>query len=152
DISDLDLLVRQVVRGSTHSAFDINGDGTVDVMDVTDPENGWLAQAGEFFANLPVTGGNPYLVGDANLDGVVDVSDFNVFNENKFTETGLWSLGDFNADNFTDVADFNAWNGNKFTSSSTPAAVPEPGSGMLMLITVVMLGLGVRTTKLANRD
>ncbi|MEM7316920.1 MAG: LamG-like jellyroll fold domain-containing protein, partial [Planctomycetota bacterium] len=50
DISDLDLLVRQVVRGSTHSAFDINGDGTVDVMDVTDPENGWLAQAGEFFA------------------------------------------------------------------------------------------------------
>ena len=44
--------------------------------------NGWPWPA---LANL--ASGNSYLMGDANLDGVVDVSDFNAWNSNKFTST-----------------------------------------------------------------
>jgi hypothetical protein len=143
DIADLDLLIAQVIRGSGHSAFDLNGDGTLDINDIVGPD-GWLEVAGAQFANLGLTGGNPFLVGDANLDGVVDVSDFNVFNENKFTETGRWSQGDFNADNVTDVADFNAWNENKFQASSGAAAVPEPSGYGLMGLMVAAMGLAVR--------
>ena len=46
--------------------------------------------------------GSPYKVGDANLDGAVDVSDFNI------------------------------WNGAKFTSSNGLAAVPEPCGLLLL--------------------
>ncbi len=71
-------------------------------------------------ANL--ASGNPYLVGDANLDGVVDVSDFNLWNAHKFTTTAQWTKGDFNADGFTDVSDFNLWNTNKFKTANGNAA------------------------------
>ena len=74
-------------------------------------------------------------MGDANLDGSVDVGDFNIWNENTFTTTAAWCSADFNADGFTDTTDFNLWNENKFQSSS-PAAVPEPALAnwaMLML-------------------
>jgi hypothetical protein len=65
------------------------------------------------------------LTADANLDGAVDVSDFNVWNGNKFTMTPAWCSGDFNADGSVDVSDFNAWNSNKFQTSG-PILVPEP--------------------------
>ena len=76
-------------------------------------------------------GGGAYLPGDANLDGSVDVGDFNLWNGNKFTATAAWCSGDFNADGSVDVGDFNIWNGNKFTSSDRVASVPEPSSWVL---------------------
>ncbi len=48
---------------------------------------------------------------------VVDVSDFNVWNSNKFTSVAAWCAGDFNADGAVDVSDFNIWNANKFTAA-----------------------------------
>ena len=83
------------------------GDGSVDQADL----DAWLAEAG---AN-ELASGNPYIAGDANLDGFVDASDFNIWNGNKFTE-GDWTNGDFNHDGFVDVGDFNVWNSNKFTN------------------------------------
>ena len=77
----------------------------------------------------------PALLGDANLDGSVDTSDFNLWNDNKFSNAG-WSGGDFNGDGVADTTDFNLWNGNKFTSI---AAVPEPKAGLLMLGGFVIL-------------
>lgn len=70
------------------------------------------------------------LPGDANGDKSVDVSDFNIWNANKFTTVNDWTKGDFNDDGFVDVADFNVWNANKFTSFN-PNVVPEPASGMI---------------------
>ncbi len=68
-------------------------------------------------------------MGDANLDGSVDVSDFNLWNSNKFTPITRWSGGDFNADGLVDVSDFNVWNGAKFNRSQrSSSAVPEPTS------------------------
>jgi hypothetical protein len=81
----------------------------------------------------------PALPGDANLDGVVDGSDFGIWNANKFGQ-GTWTEGDFNYDNLVDGSDFNIWNQHKYTSMNLAgnAAVPEP-TGMALLV----LGLGL---------
>ena len=87
------------------------------------------------------------LPGDANLDGFVDVADFNLWNENRFTDDASWGAGDFN-DGFVDTADFNLWNENKFTSAGwddSPAVVPEPGGLMIALFALAV------ATKLVRR-
>ena len=53
--------------------------------------------------------------GDANFDGSVDGSDFNIWNQSKYTN-GCYTDGDFNFDGAIDNSDFNIWNQNKFTS------------------------------------
>ena len=111
DLNDIDLLITEIAAGTNEGAFDLNGDAVVDTAD----RDLWLELAGE----MNLASGNPYLLGDANLDGSVDVSDFNLWNGNKFTGQALWSAGDFSADGSVDVSDFNVWNGNKFQSSDT---------------------------------
>ena len=110
DGTDIDLLQANIATGPADPGmFDLTGDGQVTIAD----RNEWLAQAGA--ANL--ASGNPYLLGDANLDGFVDTSDFNIWNGSNFTFNSNWTNGDFNADGVVDASDFNAWNGNNFTSS-----------------------------------
>lgn len=129
DCSDVNLLVAQIAAGTGMSAYDLNGDAHVDTADLTL----WLALAGE--ENL--SSGNPYLRGDANLDGVVDGSDFNIWNSNKFSATPAWCSGDFTADGAIDGSDFNLWNSNKFTSSdSGTALVPEPRGCILVVLSL----------------
>lgn len=120
DISDVDALIMNIAAGTNDLRFDLNRDGSVNVLD----RDAWLAQAGA--ENLPSR--NAYLVGDANLDGGVDGSDFNLWNANKFTASGKWSQADFSADGLTDGTDFNLWNANKFRSSDSSRIVPEPSS------------------------
>ena len=90
----------------------------------------WLATGGA--ANLP--SGNPYLLGDANLDGLVDGSDFGIWNANKFMNVAAWCSGDFNASGAVDGSDFGLWNAHKFTAADS-TLVPEPGwlGGILAL-------------------
>lgn len=109
DVLDLDELVSAISAGSNPPTLDFTGDSTVNLADL----DHWLSYAGE--ANLGQ--GRAYLRGDANLDGGVDGSDFNIWNANKFTPTAAWSRGDFNADGVVDGSDFNIWNSNKFTAS-----------------------------------
>ena len=130
-LSDVDALVGEIAGDSNVVSFDLTGDGQVDQADLTE----WLAIAGA--ANLPT--GNSYIVGDANLDGGVDVADFNLWNASRFTGDNLWSGGDFNADGVTDVGDFNLWNANRFTSAADVSSVPEPASVSLMLTSLLML-------------
>ncbi len=130
---DIDLLVAAIAAGTNDAAFDLTGDGAVDGNDLT----AWLTEAGA----AELASGSPYLRGDANLDGVVDTSDFNLWNGNKFTNTAAWCAGDFTADGLIDTSDFNIWNGNKFQSSGRAAVVPEPASlawwlGVLLAIRV----------------
>ena len=141
DLMDLDALTQEIVAGTDTPEFDLNGDGVVTAADITDETSGWLTQGGA--ANADVTGGNPFLNGDANLDGFVDVTDFNIWNMNKFNNTGLWSQADFSADGASDVTDFNIWNMNKFTSSQ-PAAVPEPAGLMAILVGLACIFIGKR--------
>ena len=100
--ADVDALVATIAAATNDVSYDLNSDLLVNQDDL----DTWLAVAG--VANLPSH--KPFLKGDANLDGVVDVTDFNVWNENKFTNASSWCRGDFNADGVIDVSDFNAWN------------------------------------------
>ncbi len=118
DIDDIDTLIGEIAAGTNDVAFDLTGDSLVDLAD----RDQWLVDAGA--RNLP--SGNPYLLGDANLDGVVDTSDFNIWNQNKFTSVAAWSAGDFNADGVVDTSDFNIWNTNKFTSSDATLQLALP--------------------------
>ena len=132
--TDIDLLTMDIASMTNDVAmFDLTGDNSVNLDDV----NQWLADAGQ--ANLPSM--NPYLIGDANLDGVVDGQDFIEWNSAKFTATGKWTLADFNADGLTDGQDFIAWNTNKFMSSDSATAVPEPALGALTLLLAVAVAL-----------
>ncbi|MEM8680103.1 MAG: dockerin type I domain-containing protein [Planctomycetota bacterium] len=120
---DIDLLSNAIATGSNDLAFDMNGDGMITPADVTDANVGWLAVGGA--ENPGQTNGNPFLEGDANLDGVVDGQDFVIWNSNKFTNGTHWCDGNFSLNTTIDGQDFILWNANKFTSSDF-AAVPEP--------------------------
>ncbi len=132
DGTDIDLLVAEIASGAEGPSFDLTGDGLVD----TDDLNEWLAVAG---ANN-LASENAYLVGDANLDGIVNVLDFDLWNENKFTVNSRWTLGDFNADGAIDISDLHLWNANKFQNSlGGGAAIPEPTFVSWMLLALVGL-------------
>ena len=84
--------------------------------------------------------------GDANLDGTVNLSDFNRLASNFGSTTGDWSQGDFNYDSNVNLQDFNRLAANFGLSAAGPtvtpedwarlgAAIPEPGS-------VALLGAG----------
>lgn len=94
----------EIVNGTHLSQLDMTGDGLVDHADL----DAWLLEAG-----LVKGYAGPILKGDANLDGVVDLRDFNIWNTSKFSPTASWCLGDFNANGLVDLSDFNIWNNNK---------------------------------------
>ena len=88
-----------------------------------------------------------FLAGDANLDGVVDVSDFNAWNSNKFSSVGGWRNGDFNGDQSIDVSDFNIWNSNKFSSR---LIVPEPSTGGMEVFFCAILCCLLRRSRICS--
>ena len=56
--------------------------------------------------------------GDANVDGVVDGEDYNLWAAHRFTAGTDWTSGDFNCDGTTDGSDFNIWNDNRFVAAA----------------------------------
>ncbi len=131
DCTDVDALVAEIASGSGDVSFDITGDGIVDSDDLDQ----WLTEGGA--AN---GFGGAFIVGDANLDGVVDLSDFNIWNGARLSNTAAWCSGDFNADGSVDVSDFNLWNGNRFRSSGALQSVPEPSGFGFALFGMVVIG------------
>ncbi len=126
DCGDIDLLVTAIAGASSDNRFDLDGNGSVGLED----RDTWLSLAGA--QNLDSA--SSFLLGDADLNGAVDTSDFNIWNQAKFTSVAHWCDGDFNADGVVDASDFNIWNINKFQSSG--ALVPEPSGAWLGLIAV----------------
>lgn len=117
-IADVDQLVSAISSGTGNLDFDVDGDGTLNQADLGE----WLWLAGR--ENLP--SGMAYMVGDANLDGLVDGLDFIRWNNHKFTAVAAWSAGDFNADGVVDGIDFIEWNSHRFSSNAV-SLVPESG-------------------------
>lgn len=128
--ADVNSLTAVTAAGSNDPAFDLNGDAAVNGADLTR----WLSDAG----NANIGAGRPYKAGDANLDGVVDGTDFGLWNANKFTNNTAFCSGNFNGDPVTDGSDFGIWNANKFTASDG-SLVPEPATGVLGLLIVAGL-------------
>ncbi|MEM7312162.1 MAG: choice-of-anchor B family protein, partial [Planctomycetota bacterium] len=134
--ADINALTAEIAAGSNNDDFDLTGDGVVNLDDQTQ----WLTDAG----GRNLSPGSTYLPGDANLDGAVDVSDFNIWNREKFTNNTDWCAANFNGDDRVDVGDFNIWNANKFQSAdAAPASVPEPGT-LAMLIPLLWVLVVVR--------
>ncbi len=137
DVTDLDMLlalgpVLPGVSSEGNEQFDLNGDGTIDLLD----RDQWLEKAATKNGFL-----TSYKLGDANLDGFVDISDRNIWNGSKFTATLLWSAGDFNGDGAVDASDFNLWNANKYSSSDGALVIPEPALNMVLTIAFLTFGL-----------
>ncbi len=102
DLADVDGLVAAIASSSNALPYDVTGDGMLNLLDL----DRWVE----------VLFGTRY--GDANLDWVVDGSDFSLWNANKFSATAAWSRADFNADSVTDGSDFSLWNSNKFLAAA----------------------------------
>jgi hypothetical protein len=101
--------------------------------------------------------------GDANLDGKIDLADFNRLASNFGGVSGkVWSQGDFNYDGMTNLADFNLIAGNFGLSAGADgivdpqdwaalsAAVPEPTALPLLLLTGMSALAGMRQRRCAR--
>jgi hypothetical protein len=93
------------------------------------------------------------LLGDTNLDGVVNAVDFNALASNFGGDPGkTWINGDANYDGVVNTADFNALASNFNQPLAAPALgglVPEPG--ILILAALIPISGRRRAGKLKSR-
>ena len=90
------------------------------------------------------------LYGDANMDGAVNGADLNIVLSN-YNQTGaIWAMGDFNYDGAVNGADLNIVlsNYNQVLSVRSSAAVPEPGT----LVMLVFGAVGVLAWRALRRQ
>ncbi|MCA9201330.1 MAG: hypothetical protein KDA87_27505, partial [Planctomycetales bacterium] len=119
DANDIDLLSNEAASATPDVSFDLNNDGAVDATDrtvwVKDLKRTWI--------------------GDANLDGEFNSSDFvAVFSQGKYEDgiddNATWAEGDWNGDMDFDSGDFvAAFTDGGFELGPLPpqvTAVPEP--------------------------
>ena len=142
-----------------------NGNGISSAMAASNASFGLgYAESAALFANFPAPFGGQQVddtavliaytrLGDANLDGAVNLQDFNRLAGAFGTIGGaLWSRGDFNYDGSVNLLDFNLLAANFGVSAAGPevtaqdwaalaAAVPEPSAALsaLLMVTVPLL-------------
>ena len=91
------------------------------------------------------------LMGDANMDGKVDINDLTVLTNYNQSTGMVWTTGDFNGDGKVDINDLTIVLTNYNTTIGTAAsggsmaAVPEPGP--LAILAAGLVGLMVLTWK-----
>ena len=98
--------------------LDLTGDGLLNLQD----RDAWLVEYGA------ANGSEPHSVGDANLDGMTDAADLDIWTSHRFTLANHWNQGDFNGDGLVDGSDFNLWNISVQSASAVASVVPEPES------------------------
>lgn len=137
DIADLDGITEAVKSGSQDAVYDVDLNGTVDATDRTL----WIERVRGTY------------IGDANLDGEFNTSDFvSVFQAGEYEDdvagNSTWTTGDWNGDGEFDTTDFVAAfqaGGYELGPRAAVAAVPEPSSlfGLLMGV-AALVGCRVR--------
>ena len=116
DRADLDGLVTKIAIPEAQFLYaaDLNGDLELDLEDV----QSWLELAGPILHPI----GEAFQMGDADLDGDVDARDWKLSFLKYEPHSAWSRFRDFNADGFNDVSDFNIWNGNRFrTPAAAPS-------------------------------
>jgi hypothetical protein len=131
--ADLDALY--AVMGTsvppTDALFDLNSDNVVDGADLSE----WLSLAAAENGH-----GSPYLRGDTDLDHDADLSDYSRLATN-FDPVGFlgpytWPDGNFDGDGDVDLSDYNSLASNFNPGGYGPAAVPEPSTLALLVVSV----------------
>ena len=139
DVQDLDLLVAELQSDRNVDLFDVNSDENVDHTDLTK----WLLDAAvqDGFAE-------PYLPGDANLDGAINAVDLNAVGFHWLQDVALWSAGDFTADGKVNAADLNAlgknWLKELPLAAAETTAVPEPAAHVFLIVFAAFLSIQKR--------
>ena len=100
---DIDLLTAEMRVGTDDPTYDLTADGPVGQEDFDDLVLNVL--------------GTDY--GDANLDGVVDGSDYTAWADH-YGQSGGWADGDFSGDGAIDGADYTVW-ADHYGDSGVPA-------------------------------
>jgi hypothetical protein len=152
----------QVVSGYAGGSW--NGNGIVSSSANGSTHGVGYAESSDIFTSFPATFAGESVddtavllrfarYGDANIDGTVNLQDFNRLASNFGTASGAdWSQGDFNYDGVVNLQDFNRLAAN-FGRSAGPdgvvdpddwaalaAVVPEPGAaGSIIFVTVAAL-------------
>ncbi|MCA9217488.1 MAG: PEP-CTERM sorting domain-containing protein [Planctomycetales bacterium] len=125
-LGDIDLLRNEIMAGTNTARFDVNGDGVVNFPD--------LIQLVESPQKM-----NTY-IGDSNLDGQFNSTDFVVvFSASQYEDTtpgnSTWATGDWNGDGDFNSSDFvAAFTSGGYELGPRPAPVPEPSTGLLLVI------------------
>lgn len=128
EVADVNALYSQF---GTHSWLqDINSDGTVNSADV-------MSMVTQLFRSA---------MGDFNLDGVVDNSDYLIWRANLGSGTLYW-LGDANLNGVVDAADYTVWRDHlgfhtsPLGGAGNAAAVPEPSGLAASLLAAASLSV-----------
>lgn len=129
DCLDLALIYDRAAANNNHPTFDANGDGVVTSADAT----AWITARG-------------VSAGDANLDGDVNEMDFAIIRENQFSESLDWCRGDLTGDGLVDGSDFNVWNNAVSTSAPSAVPEPSSvWSVWYAWLTLLVLRSNLRT-------
>ena len=134
DGDDIDALALAAAAGSTDLAFDLNGDNMV----TFEASGSGVSSDSDYLIRTIL--GTEY--GDANLDGEIDVVDFDLLGQG-FQQGGSgWLFGDFSGSGgVTDIVDFDLL-GQYYGFSSTPSAstaIPEPSAVCLIYFVLILL-------------
>jgi hypothetical protein len=163
-----DTVRAQIIAGYNGGNWGGNGitrsDGDAAHFAIGYAESSALATVPAIFGTVDTTAvlvrGTRY--GDANLDGTVNLSDFNALASNFGTTGKVWTQGDFNYDGTVNLSDFNLLAGNFGLAalgheptpqdwSNLAAAVPEPGCISLMSLAGAAPLLSRRRRRIASR-
>ena len=100
--------------------------GSVWNANVNGQNNGYWID--DLFATTTPIGAFP--IGDVNLDGSVNLADFNIIASNFKDSVSSRTQGDLNEDGFVDFADFRIWK--DASTASSGVTVPEPAAGLML--------------------
>jgi hypothetical protein len=120
DMSDLLALTDVVDAGSNDPRFNLTGDEVVNLID----RDTWITKI------------KKTTLGDANLDGRVEFSDFLALSKN-YGQPGDWAAGDFDGDRQIQFPDFLILSENYGRGSMATTSVPEPTAGTLFAIAAI---------------
>ena len=133
-LADIDLLTGAISDTDPNKSFDLNGDGEIDLGDISR----WLDEFGT-------------VLGDTDLDRTVAFHDFLALSSN-FGADGTWSDGNFDGDAIVGFSDFLAISSNFGFSSSLSSSVPEPhhrshSSALILMLTLASFRCRRRTLR-----